>query len=145
MLNVSLTCLIVRLHQHIGGVMSIRYWGKFVEREGIHRRKVFFCHVEFRIRASREMPWKSLAFQVKWLKQNDRRSDLCVSSLWACCVVWHGTRMLVLGERFWAFRYTCYYEAWFTWHIYLLFDHVAHCCFIPDIFRNLTIGSIAKS
>lgn len=139
------TYLIVRLHQHICGVMSIRYWGRFVERERIHRRKVLFCHVEFSIRASREMPWKSAAFQVKWLKQKDRRSGWCVSSLWACCVAWHGTRMLVLGERFWTFRYTCYDGAWFRWHIYLLFDHVVHCCFIPDVFRNLTIGSIAKS
>ena len=136
MLNVSLTCLIVRLHQHICGVMSIRYWGKFVEREGIHRRKVFFCHVEFRIRASREMPWKSLDFQVKWLKQNDRHSDLCVSSLWACCVVWHGTRMLLD---------TLVITKHDSGDIYLLFGHVVHCCFVPDIFRNLTIGSIAKS
>lgn len=139
------TCLIVRLHQHIYGVMLIRYWGKFVEREEIYRQKVFFCHVAFRIRASREMPWKSPAFQVEWLKQNDSRSDLCVSSLWACCVVWCGPSMLVLGERFWAFRYTCYYDAWFRWPVHLLFDQVVHCRFIPDIFRNLTIGSIAKS
>lgn len=121
------TCLIVRLHQHIYGVMLIRYWGKFVEREEIYRQKVFFCHVAFRIRASREMPWKSPAFQWNdWNRGNDN-VQICVLVRFRLAV-WCGVALACWClERFWAFRCTCYCDAWFRWPVHLLFDQVVHC------------------
>lgn len=115
----------------------------------IHRRKLQFCHVQFKIRAPTYKHHENHCFV--GLKWDGRGAGFCVVALaetsLLCQMI---VARLLTPER--GFELLCTLVislihdlgAIFSSFIFQCFCQV-HYCFIPDIFRNLTVGSRAKN